>query len=270
MQFLQTLLIIIVVVVVLGWIGLQIKPAPFAALDLPAAPTRTMPIPTNLPPPVERFYRQAYGDRVPVIESVVISGRAAMRIAGITFPARYRFVHDAGAGYRHYIEATFFGLPLMKVNEHFLDGKSRMALPFGVTENEPKVNQGANLALWGEAIWFPTLWLTDPQVRWAPVDDSTALLYVPFGEDEAQFVVRFDPDTGLIHMLEAMRYKGVESSARTLWLNEARNWGTVDGHPTYTIGAVTWFDEGSPWAVFTAENMLTNVDVRAYLRAVGP
>ena len=87
----------------------------------------------------------------------MITGRAEMRIAGITFPARYRFIHDAGKGYRHYIEATFFGLPLMKVNEHFLDGNARLELPFGVTEGEPKVNQGANLALWAESMWLPRI-----------------------------------------------------------------------------------------------------------------
>ena len=41
-------------------------------------------------------------------------------MAGIAFPARFRFIHEAGRGYRHYIEATVFGLPLMKVNERYL------------------------------------------------------------------------------------------------------------------------------------------------------
>jgi hypothetical protein len=36
---------------------------------------------------------------VPVIESTVISGRAEMRINGITFPGRFRFTHDPGQGY---------------------------------------------------------------------------------------------------------------------------------------------------------------------------
>lgn len=269
MKIIIWIAVIIVVVVFVGWIGLRIKPAPFAPVSLPALGMQTMPLPDDLPPPVDRFYRQVYGDEAPVVETAVVSGRATMRIAGITFPARFRFTHDAGDGYRHYIEATFWGLPLMKVNEHFLDGVGRMELPVGVEEG-PAINQGANLALWGEAVWFPTLWVTDPRARWAPVDDVTALLYVPFGDGEEQFVVRFDPQTGRPFLLEAMRYKGQGATEKTLWLNEALDWGAVDGHATFATGAVTWFDEGTPWAVFTAENVAINVDVNDYIRAFGP
>ena len=89
------------------------------------------------------------------IESAVITGRGRLRFMGITFPARLRFIHDAGQGYRHYIEATIFGLPILKVNERYLDGQARMELPVGVVENEPKINMAANLGLWGESIWLP-------------------------------------------------------------------------------------------------------------------
>ena len=37
-----------------------------------------------------------------------------------------------------------FGIPAMKVNEWYLDGHSRLELPFGVVENEPKVDMAAN------------------------------------------------------------------------------------------------------------------------------
>ena len=98
-----------------------------------------------------------------------------MRLVGITFPARFRFTHDAGRGYRHYIEATLFRLRLMKVNETYLGGQARLELPFGVTEGEPKIDQGANLARWAEsAFWLPPLLVTDPRVRWESVDECRA------------------------------------------------------------------------------------------------
>jgi transposase InsO family protein len=56
---------------------------------------------------VERFYRVIYGHQIPVIESAVISGRAQMRLFGITFPGCFRFTHIAGQDYRHYIEAFY-------------------------------------------------------------------------------------------------------------------------------------------------------------------
>lgn len=141
----------LVAVGLLGWLGLRFRPAPLPAFPQPSGETEKIPLPEGLPVPVARFYRALYGETVPVIESLVVTGRAKMRVMGITFPGRFRFTHIAGQGYRHYLETTFFGLPLMKVNEHYLGGTGRLELPFG-GEAGPKVDQGANLGLWAETL----------------------------------------------------------------------------------------------------------------------
>ena len=176
----------------------------------------TVDLPVDLPAPVARYYRVTCGERVPVVNSAVITGRARMRFRGPTFTSRFRFTHDAGREYRHYIEATILGYPIMKVNEYYLAGKSRLELPFGVIEGEPKIDMAANLGLWGESVWLPSIFLTDPRVLWKPIDDTSARLVVPFDGAEETFVARFDPQTGMLRYLEAMRYKDAADDAKCL------------------------------------------------------
>jgi len=230
---------------------------------------KTVDLPEDLPAPVSRFYQAISGDKVPVIESAIITGRGRLRFSGITFPTRLRFTHIAGQAYRHYIEATIFGYPILKVNEQYLDGKGRMELPFGVIENEPKVDMAGNLGLWGESIAFPSIFVTDPRVRWEPIDDTTARLVVPFGEGEDSFTVTFDPETGLIRAMEAMRWREATDEAKIPWRPEALAWQTVHSIKIPSRLAVTWLDEGTPWLVVDVEEVVYNVDVSEYIRGRG-
>lgn len=253
-------IIILFVLFLILWLGLTIKPKSFPSLAASKLSGNSIAVPDSLPEPVKVFYSQVYESGIPVIETAIISGRAKMRISGITFPARFRFSHKAGTSYHHNIELTFFGLPVMKVNEYYKDGKARLELPFGTIENEPKVNQGANLALWGEAIWYSSAFLTDPRVHWKPIDDETARLVVPFGEKFQQIIVRFDPESGMPQLLEAMRYKQADDVYKTLWIIETKDWKSLNGHMACTAAAITWFDEGNPWAVFDVEEIKYNLN----------
>lgn len=263
---------ILLVIILLGWLGLKIKPAPFAPYPEKTPTLKTIPVPAGLPAPVERFYKTVYGDEIPVVESAVIKGRAVVAPFGVKMPARFLFVHEAGKGYRHYIEATWFGLPIMKVNERYVDGQSLFELPVGdPIVNDPSTNQGANLAVWAEAAWFPSIWLTDPRVHWAPVDENTALMYVPFEGVEENFVMRFNPETGLLDSMEAMRYRDSGPQAKKiLWITRNLPSQKIEGTQLDTIGTATWMDQGIPWATFTLEEVNYNVDVKEYIRQRGP
>jgi hypothetical protein len=246
---------LLVGLLLLGWIGLSVTPPSFAVTPPQAAKGETIRLPQNLPTPVERFYRQLYGEQIPVIQTAILSGRGWMRplgLGGLTFPMRFRFTHTAGQAYRHYIELTFFGLPLLKVNEYYVNGKERMVMPWGMEEHNPKLDQAGNLGMWAEALeWFPALLLTDPRVQWEPIDEVTALLVVPFGATQERFVVRFDPASGQVQSWEGMRYRN-GSGEKLLWINGA------------------WFDMGVPWVNFKVEEMVFNAQVDTSFAAQGP
>ncbi|HET9496163.1 MAG TPA: DUF6544 family protein [Chloroflexia bacterium] len=235
----------------LAWVGLRVRPAPFAPVDRQPEPAQSIALPEGLPAPVERYYRATYGERVPAVNSGVVSGRGTMRLFGIMFPLRFRFMHEAGRNFRSYFELTMFGRPVMKVNEHYRDDKFRQELPFGVEEGEPKNDHSAALRMWSEwALWLPAMLLREPDVRWVPVDDTMALLTVPTQEGEEHLVVRFDPATGKAQHVEAMKYKHPADTAKTLWVN------------------AVWFGD-MPWASFDIEDVTLNAEVDTSVDAKG-
>ncbi len=255
----------------LGWVGLKVQPQSFPAYPDKSPQLRTAPMPAGLPEPVERFYRTVYGEEIPVIETVAIQGRGVMRqFMSIPVPARFVFVHDAGKDYRHYFEATLFGIPVLRVNEGYVDGASFFESPMGTYYDDARCNQAANLTLWAEGIWFPALWVTDPRVRWEPVDEHTALLYVPYEEGEESFVVRFNPQTGLVDTMEAMRYRDPgEGKAKILWIVRNEEKQPEAGANVISVGSAMWLDQGKPWAYFNLEELIFNVDVSTYIRQRG-
>jgi hypothetical protein len=261
----------------LGWLGRKVKPRSFPPLPASLGGTRnvsdlpTVPLPAGLPQPVERFYRALYGDRIPVVATAVLSGCSLMRPAGpLMFPARFRLSHIAGQAYRHYIEVTLFGVPVIRANEYYRDGHGRMEITVIGTDEGPKYDQAANLALWAEALYFPSLFLTDPRARWLPVDDVTAVLEIPFDAGSDHITFRFDPTTHLVVWMESMRYKNSSSPSKTLWLNRSHSTAVRErqGHPP--VGEAIWMDDGKPWFVLTVEDALYNADLSEYIRATGP
>lgn len=255
-----------------GFAGLKVQPQPFPDFPQPSRPpSGTVPLPRDLPAPVHRWLHDMYGAEVPVVESVVVTGRARINPFGVWLPARFRFVHDAGRGYRHYIEACLYGQPVLRVNESYLDGESLIDIPFVGQDSGPKVEQAANLGMWAElAAAAPAVLITDGRVSWRPIDSTRATLVVPLGAaGRDEFDASFDPQTGRLHSLQAWRYRSSKHEAKVLWTAENLAGRLIPGTGLPAVGSATWADQGKPWAVFTTEDLRLNVDVGAYLRQRG-
>lgn len=102
MKISYVIILIIVELIVAAWLGLRVKPKPFAFPDPKEGTVATVPLPAGLPAPVDRFFRTVYGDQLPVINTAAITGRPRIKQFGIWLPARFIFVHNAGKDYRRF------------------------------------------------------------------------------------------------------------------------------------------------------------------------
>ena len=251
------------------WLGLRVKPVPFPAYHAESLPPKQMTLPDDLPVPVARFFKAAIGEQIPVIHSAVITGSGRLTFKGISFNSRWRFTHDAGRGYHHYIETTIFGYPLLKVNEWFLDGTSRLELPFGIVGAGAKTDTAAALGLWAESVWLPSILITDPRLHWEAIDDTSARLIIPSGEGEDSLVFSFDPQTGLIRQLEAIRWRDEKDAAKLRWTDHVTGWRTFHGVQVPSPTSINWEDMDSAWFTPVVEDIAYNVDVSEIIRGRG-
>ncbi|MFA9429428.1 DUF6544 family protein [Egicoccus sp. AB-alg2] len=106
--------------------------------------------------------------------------------------------------------------------------------------------------------------------RWEPVDTTSARLIVPFGDDTEVLTVTFDPGTGLLERMESMRFKDETDDAKVLWTNQAQDWDELGGMPVPLRTAVTWADEGTPWARLRTEGIVIDADLDRSIEQAGP
>ncbi len=248
--------------VALGWAGLRLPPDNLPPpVDTPHD-RGTVNVPTDLPAPVRRFYATAYGEQVPRVESLIVYGRARANF-GLWMPLRYRLVHKPGHAFERYMEVTWFGLPVLKAVDRYVDGHG-MTGPLGNEATGPEVDQGANMILWAEAPLMPSLWISDERIRWEAIDDTSARLFFPFGDGEDNITVHFDPESHLVARITALRFRDVESG-KIPWHADFLAWQTHNGVQVPARIAITWEDQGEPWSYWDFEDYYWNVDVSEIL-----
>ena len=245
-----------------GWLGLQFQPSNFPP---PAGPTRELGLvqfPDNLPSPVRRYFETVGGVAVPRVETAVVWGRCRIK-RGVWAPGRVTVSHVAGESFRRDIELTWFGQPILKVIDQYVNGRGSIDVN-GQVEANDAIDQGSNHILWVEAPAFPSIFLTDPRIRWEAIDDTTARLVVPFKHEEDSLTVAFNPQTGLIDHMTTMRYKA-SGTPKIPWRVDYLEWSSFHGVTAPRWVSATWGDEDGPWFYMVIDGLAWNVDMSSKL-----
>jgi hypothetical protein len=224
---------------------------------------RSEPVPEGLPAPVSRYLKVVVGPRVPVQDSAVLSGRMRMRIKGVTLPGRWRFVHVVGTGYRHHMELTVLGRTVMTGREWYLDGHAELDLPVGSVSGEPTVDAAASISMWAEYLWLPSVLAHGD---WQAIDDRYARLMLPGGD---ALLAEFNPDSGLIRQLEAMRWRDAGDPGPLRWVTGVQAWTRTGGVGVPAVATVQWGDQSQPWLRLSLDEVVWNADLAGYVRSSG-
>lgn len=246
----------------MGWLGLQLLPANFSFPITDGADLGTVEIPADLPAPVRRYFQVAFGARLPRVESMVAWGRARANF-GLWMPLRFRLYHRPGHDFRREMEVTWFGLPVLKALDQYINGVG-MTGPVGKADTGLRVDQGSNMILWAEAPFYPSLLVTDRRIRWEAIDDTSARLLFPFGDQEDELVYHFDPTSGLLTHMTALRYQD-GSGEKIGWRVDFQRWQTVNGMQLPLRVAITWANQRGPWSYWDFEEIRWNVDISQQL-----
>lgn len=258
--------LIVLVGILLG--GLLVTPAPFqtppGATAVDASRLRKVAIPDGLPAPVERWLRADYPDGLPVADSIVMTGRGEMRMAGLRIPMRHRVEIRPGRGFLRRMELTWFGITVAKGRDTFVEGVGKMETPVGPASG-PEIDQGANVVNWLEALTLPGTLVEDDRVRWEPVDEDTARLVYPFGDDEDSVLITFGSQTGRPAIIGAKRYRNAGDAEKADWTAHMWDRAMLEGGVAANrFVDAEWAMDGRPWATFEYESAWANAPVPEY------
>jgi hypothetical protein len=213
-----------------------------------------------LPVPVARFVELATASHPGAIDTVILETTAWMRRPRLpAIPLEIRMSHQLGRAFVHEIRVGRGRLSVGFGLDAFVDGHGLMKVGPAL-QTGPAFDQGALIAMWGEALTFPTSWLGRRDVRWEGIDGRTALLVVPNGDREVPITVTFDPESGWPACCEADRYKTPDALVH--WFGSWSDW-RVDtaGLATPHRFLVRWADEAGPWLDVRLGSLRANVPV---------
>ncbi|HZK51146.1 MAG TPA: DUF6544 family protein [Actinomycetota bacterium] len=217
-------------------------------------------------PPLLRSHLDLDGDGwVPRVDTHTMWSRPLMRRGPLPpLPLRMRSVSRVGESFVNDIEMVWYGHPVLRVIDAFVDGR-------GITKIGPKavlgeeIDQGANLFLWSEAFFVPSAFREGSPVAAEQIAAEEIRLTVPFGSGHHEATVRFAD--GRPSRFSALRFKRI-GHPKIWWHVDYSRWIIKEGIAVPRRIEVTWEDERRSWLSFDLDGFAANVEIEPRLRQV--
>jgi hypothetical protein len=266
----QWAVLTVVGLAIVAVLGFRVRP-PRARPVADGPPIGTVGLSRDLPEPVARYHRALGFDgyHVPAVDTFVLWGRARMRLVPLLrLPVRFWSAHRVGWNARQRLAVTWYGLPVLRAVDDYVDGRGRMRIGRRSVTG-PEIDQGENLFLWAELLLVPAALAARPQARWQSIDAESAMLRVPFDRASDRLMVRFDPDTGLLTECRALRYR-TPGGPKVGWYVWYERWTHGPGGWYPARISVRWADQPRPWFVLDVDGMAVNVPIDPDLKVGSP
>jgi hypothetical protein len=251
----------IMILLIIAGLGFHIGPKSFPPYHDTTPELVTVPLPSDLPAPVERYLNTIMGDQIPVIESAVVWGRGKSKIFHVWMPVRFKGCYIPSQEFYRDMEVTWYRIPIITGHEFYLKegGVFQTQDIFTMDVTDEKITHGQNLIMWSEAVLIPSVFVTDQNIRWEAINASSACLVVPRGEKEDSLLVRFDPVSGFMTQMSAWRYHDQEEY-KSHWCVDYSDWKTY--HDIMIPGQIahSWEKENNPWSYMTIDGVEYNVE----------
>jgi len=228
--------------------------------------TETRAAAKELPDPVARFVGQATPPGSRRVTTLVLDTVAWMWRPGLPrIPLSIRMTHLLGEGFVHDIRigrppfAFRFGL------DAFVDGRGLTRIGRAVQDGD-RIDQGALIAMWGEALVIPDAWRWRSDVAWEAIGEHAARLVASGPAGPVALDVDFNAATGLPSGCRADRHKG--DGPLTPWTGRWSCWRSASGVLIPRRMDVQWLDEPRPWLDIRVRRVLLDAPVEAELARV--
>lgn len=198
---------------------------------------------SDLPEPVERYFRHVLKDGQPYISYVRLTHDGQFR-AGLDKD----FTDIKGEQYFTAEKPGFIWkgtTPMFTARDMYVADKGRLIVTLFslyniVNSNGENFNEGELQRWLAESVWFPTNLLPNERNQWSPIDANSAKLSFKYKSVSFDYIVTFN-EVGEITQMETQRFLGEEKHEP--WLCKMADYQEIDGITIPMKAEVSWILE---------------------------